>query len=70
MTIRDWDGNCQRCFKETSVHTMSMYSTRLICLECEAVERKRDDYAMAESLDVAAIKSGDYNFNGIGEPKG
>jgi len=70
MIMRDWDGSCQRCYKEASAHTMSMYSTRLICLDCEAEERKRDDYAAARAADVAAIKSGNYNFNGVGEPKG
>jgi len=69
MTIRDWDGNCQRCFKESGGHTMSMYSTLLICLDCEKQERKRGDYEAARAADIAAIRAGDYNFKGAGEPK-
>jgi hypothetical protein len=37
-------------------------------MECKDVETKRDDYEHAVAADVAAIKSGAYNFKGVGEP--
>ena len=36
--IRDWDGKCQFCGKESEEHTMSTLDTKLICLECSAAE--------------------------------
>jgi len=45
-----------------------MYSELLICMDCKSKEEKRDDYRKARDADVAAIKSGDYNFRGVGEP--
>jgi hypothetical protein len=47
-----------------------MYSELLICMDCYDKERERDDYEEAKDADVAAIKSGNYNFEGIGEPRG
>jgi hypothetical protein len=49
---------------------MSMYSESLICTNCYDKERERDDYRKARDADVAAIKAGNYNFKGIGEPCG
>lgn len=66
--MRDWTGNCQRCYKETNCHIMSMYSEKLICMDCKSKEEKRDDYKSAQDADRAAIKRGNYNFEGIGEP--
>lgn len=68
--MRDWTGSCQRCYKETNCHTMSMYSEKLICMGCKEKEEKRDDYGKARDADVTAIKAGNYNFSGIGEPNG
>ena len=68
MTV--WGERCQRCYKETNCHTMSMYSVLLICMECKDEERKRDDYEEARDAAAAAVKSGNYNFEGIGEPRG
>ena len=67
MKVREWTGQCQRCFEETNVHTMSMYSTCLICMACKDRESQRDDYQAAVDADNAAIKSGNFNFKGIGE---
>ena len=66
--MRDWTGDCQRCYRETGGYTMSMYSELLICMDCCDKENKRDDYKEARDADVAAIKAGNYNFKGIGEP--
>jgi hypothetical protein len=42
--IREWEGKCQRCFKETDSHTMSRYDVTLICLECAESEESDTDY--------------------------
>jgi hypothetical protein len=67
MKVKEWTGECQRCFEETSAHIMSMYSTRLICMACKDKETQQDDYQSAVNADNAAIKSGNFNFKGIGE---
>ena len=64
--MRDWDGHCQRCGKETNCHIMSMFNTQEICLECKEKEEKRDDYKRAVDADVGAIRRGNFNFPGIG----
>jgi hypothetical protein len=64
--MREWNGRCQRCYKETNAHIMSMFNEDLICMECSDAERKRDDFADALDADDAAIKQGNYNFRGIG----
>ena len=65
-----WADRCQRCYKESNSHIMSMYSDKLICTCCKAKEEKRNDYERARSADQEAIRSGNYNFKGIGEPRG
>ena len=67
MKIREWTGRCQECYEESSAHIMSMYSTRLICLDCKDRETKRSDYRKAVDADDDAIKSGNFNFKGIGK---
>lgn len=64
--MRDWNGRCQRCFKETSGHIMSMFNTQLICFDCSDKEQKRDDYDAACKADHDAIRQGNYNFKGVG----
>lgn len=62
--------NCDRCGGETNGKTtMSMFNTDVICLGCKDTEKKHPDYKAAVDADHAAIKSGDYNFKGIGKPK-
>ena len=57
---------CDRCGKETSVHTMSMFNTEEICMDCKALEEMRPDYKQAVETDEQAIRRGDFNFPGIG----
>lgn len=57
---------CQRCSNETKAHTMSMFNTQTICLECKAVERKHPRYEEACQAELEAIRRGNYNFPGIG----
>lgn len=64
--MKNWDGHCQKCGKSTNAHIMSMFDDRLICLDCEERERQNPHYQEAREADEAAIKSGNFNFPGIG----
>ena len=64
--IRDWDGSCQRCYNKTDVHTMSIFDVSLICIPCKDSESKHPNYAHAYSAEIEAVKSGNYNFKGVG----
>ena len=66
--MRKWNGNCQRCGRPSACHIMSMYSTALICMDCKDAEEGRDDYDDARSAEESAVRSGDRNFPGVGEP--
>ncbi len=57
---------CRRCGEKTSVTIMSMYNTQIICMKCKDEEAKRPDYRTAQKADERAVKSGNYNFNGVG----
>ena len=57
---------CERCGNDTPVTIMSMFNTQSICMECKEAEQQRPDYKEAEQADINAIKSGNYNFKGIG----
>ncbi len=61
---------CQRCQKETVVHTMSYFNTDLICIPCASNERLHPDYEKAREAELNAVRSGNYNFAGIGKPIG
>jgi hypothetical protein len=45
---------------------MSMFNTQEICLDCSDAERKRPDFEAAREAEAAAVRSGDYNFKGVG----
>ena len=66
--IRDWDGNCQRCLKESNAHIMSMFDVSLICMQCHDAERHHPGYQKARDAELKALKQGDRNFKGIGYP--
>ena len=59
---------CNRCYNETNVHTMSMFNTQEICMDCKDEETKHSDYKKAQDADHQQIKQGNYNFKGIGKP--
>jgi len=66
--VRDWDGKCQRCFRVTTMHIMSMFDVSLICMECSTKEKDHPSYPAAYEAEAAAIRSGDRNFQGVGAP--
>lgn len=56
---------CQRCGKETNVHTMSMLNMDEVCMECKEEERKHPMYKAAMDADRAEIKKGNWNYEGL-----
>lgn len=60
---------CNRCDKETTTWTMSMFNTENICMDCKHAEMKLPEYEEAVRADLREIKKGNYNFEGIGLPK-
>lgn len=58
--------NCRRCYNETHIIIMSMFSTENICLNCSQKERNHPSYQKAVDADNEAIKNGNFNFKGIG----
>tara|TARA_Y100000310_G_C20596982_1_gene771016 strand:+ start:84 stop:287 length:204 start_codon:yes stop_codon:yes gene_type:complete len=64
--MREWNGRCQRCYKETNVHIMSWFNEDLICMDCSDKEEAREDFDTAREADAAAVCQGNYNFPGIG----
>jgi hypothetical protein len=61
--------NCERCGGDTErMTTMSMFNQDVICMGCKDAEKNHPKYKDAHEADNAAIKSGDYNFKGIGKP--
>ena len=60
---------CHRCHEETSITMMSMFNTETLCSQCKTVETKHPKYDEALAAECAAVKSGDFNFPGIGMPE-
>lgn len=59
---------CDRCGKETLIHTMSMFNTDVICMDCKEREKEHPQYVDAVEADNDQIRAGNYNFPGIGKP--
>ena len=58
---------CDRCGKELGpARIMSMFNTDVICIPCKEAERKHPDYKKAVEADIAEIRKGNFNFEGIG----
>jgi hypothetical protein len=57
---------CHRCRASTTMTTMSKFNTDTICMSCEADERLAPGYREACRAESDAVRSGDYNFPGIG----
>ena len=64
------DGRCQRCRQKTDVTSMSRFNTQMCCPPCLDLEKSHPEYSTAETLEIAAVKRGDFNFPGIGLPSG
>jgi len=59
---------CDRCGQETRSTIMSMFNTDIICMACKDREKQRPDYKAAGDAEREAVRSGDFNFPGVGIP--
>lgn len=59
---------CDRCHKETLATIMSKFNTEIICMDCKDKERAHPAYAAADEAEVKSVRSGNYNFPGVGKP--
>ena len=66
--LREWTGKCQRCMCDSEAHIMSMFDVSLICNQCWEYEKQDPAYKNAVAAEISAVKSGDFNFKGIGYP--
>lgn len=58
---------CDRCGGSLEGgRILSMFNTDVLCMKCKDEERQRPDYKAAQEADIAEIKKGNYNFEGIG----
>ncbi len=59
---------CQRCKKDSTSCTGSIFNTQIICMDCEDKERNHPMYEKAKEVEAEAVKKGNYKFRGIGLP--
>ena len=59
---------CNRCREEVTVTTMSYFNEDTICMECKKQERAHPDFKRARAAEHAEVRSGNYNFAGVGLP--
>lgn len=62
------DVGCARCGEPTRVSTGSYFTSDVVCLDCRALEELHPAHEAAKLRELEAVKSGDYNFVGIGLP--
>lgn len=67
--MMNWTGFCHRCGQRSPVHTMSHFSTELICPACGDLERGHPEYGKAVTAELDALHVGDFTFQGIGWPR-
>ena len=59
---------CQRCYNETRVHTVSIFNTQEICMDCATKEKAHSEYENARKREAEEVRKGNYNFEGVGKP--
>ena len=59
---------CDRCKENTRTTSMSWFNTQDLCEKCQEQEENHPDYARAKSEEEKAVKSGNYNYPGVGWP--
>ena len=62
----EWRGHCHRCYTKTGSYIMSWFDESLICGDCSDKEKDHPRYAEAREEELRAVKSGNFNFKGIG----
>ena len=69
--MNDWfrKTHCDRCGAPLDGgFTMSRFNTDAICMKCAEEEHQHPDYQLAVDAELAAVRSGNRNFEGIGWP--
>lgn len=62
-------GHCDRCGLPHNNRTiMSKFNTEEICIPCKDKEVLHPEYKRASEAEIAEVKKGNYNFQGIGLP--
>lgn len=59
---------CDRCGKNATVQTMSIFNREMICMPCKEEEKKLPEYAEACRIELAEVRKGNMNFEGVGLP--
>lgn len=59
---------CERCGSEARISICSIFNTEQICRGCREREEAHPDFERAREAEARAVRSGDYNFPGIGKP--
>ena len=60
---------CDRCGAPLNGgFSMSRFNTDTLCMKCIEEERQHPDYKLAADAELAAVRAGDRNFEGIGWP--
>ena len=54
--------------KRATTLTMSRFNTQMVCIACINAERAHPDYPAAEAAELASVRAGNYNFEGVGLP--
>ena len=60
---------CDRCGAPLDDgRTMSRFNTDTLCMKCAEEERQHPDYRLTADAELAAVRSGNRNFEGFGWP--
>lgn len=59
---------CERCHRRAGVLTGSYFNTQMICETCAGRERRHPEFEEARKAEEAAVRNGDFDFEGIGKP--
>lgn len=61
---------CPRCGEPTEVTLMSMFNLDILCPECQRIETQHPSYREAVKAEGDATNNGNFNFPGVGLPRG
>jgi hypothetical protein len=61
-------GKCDRCPDTSGSFSMSFFNNDTLCEDCSEQEQKHPDFALANAVETAEVKKGNYNFLGVGWP--
>lgn len=62
-------GVCDRCHARSFVSFGSWFNDQMICLSCYEKEQSHPQLNEAKAAEMAAVRSGNNNFHGIGLPE-